>query len=239
MSWHLADICQCDGRTPSCSRCSSRMIPCEYIAEADKRRPNPTSHVLLERRATLLESVRPTLSMWRNHCPTTQNYLGGCTRMEHQAKKTRDQFILYRYSQGCIMPFPKLKAPKVEASLNFDQDGEFRYFGPSGRLHLDRGRSAERSYSSTHQCTMADGVSARKNQLIQSVTSLCGAERSILCMGTALVLGRQRAPLSRQRKTWRTILQSTPSELFFAIVTFTDRVDARSDPIRLGWESVL
>ncbi|KAF4609843.1 hypothetical protein G7Y89_g15780 [Cudoniella acicularis] len=65
----------------------------------------------------------------------------------------------------------------VEASLNFDQDGEFRYFGPSsGRLQFqtETGEDSENGIQdstpkSSIQSTMADGVSARKNQLIQSV----------------------------------------------------------------------
>lgn len=191
----MANVCQCDGRAPSCSRCASRKAPCEYDAEADKRRPTPKSYVLmLEKRIHLLEralksysldveesvarvlqssgeDVNPEAGSDGNSGLNNQSSSGcsyGSSNMENLPHSSSSRDSRRRAVEGTLT---------VEASLNFDQDGEFRYFGPSsGRLQFQtetRGHSEKdpegSALGSSIQSTVGDQVSARKNQLINSV----------------------------------------------------------------------
>ncbi|KAH9205941.1 fungal-specific transcription factor domain-containing protein [Leptodontidium sp. 2 PMI_412] len=108
---------KCDGRTPSCNRCSNRKVLCEYTSEADKRRPTPKAHVLmLEDRINLLEKALEFHSL-----DVEQSVAQPGTFASSPYNRSKEV-------EGTLT---------VEASLNFDQDGEFRYFGPSsGRLQF-------------------------------------------------------------------------------------------------------
>ncbi|KAH6713724.1 putative C6 transcription factor [Leptodontidium sp. MPI-SDFR-AT-0119] len=129
---------KCDGRTPSCNRCSNRKVLCEYTSEADKRRPTPKAHVLmLEDRINLLEKALEFHSLDVEQSPGTF-----ASSPYNRSKEV----------EGTLT---------VEASLNFDQDGEFRYFGPSsGRLQ----------FQTDPVETSGTGANiSEKNQLIKSV----------------------------------------------------------------------
>lgn len=195
---YLADACQCDGRTPSCNRCSNRKVLCEYTSEADKRRPTPKAHVLmLEDRINLLEKAlefhsldveQSVAQVLKSTTKSEPPYTGGrrFPSSENHSTSTSCNGGLGREGSDkpgtfASSPYNRSKEVEgtltVEASLNFDQDGEFRYFGPSsGRLQFQTdpvetsGTGANSSTpKSLEQSVMADGVSIRKNQLIKSV----------------------------------------------------------------------
>lgn len=115
---------QCDGVRPSCSRCLDRGVRCEYSTAEDGRQPAPKSYVvMLRNRIELLERVLQThgidpdatIQLLMENEPDTE-CAPACSNVDD----------LCTTFDGALT---------LDESLNFDQDGEVRYFGPtSGRL---------------------------------------------------------------------------------------------------------
>ncbi|KAL4880626.1 fungal-specific transcription factor domain-containing protein [Aspergillus karnatakaensis] len=111
------DIHQCDGIKPRCSRCQDRQLPCTYAIEGDGRRPASKSHVeLLRSRIEFLENTLKAHSIDFDSSPSdpVQPKSGSVSRSnEVSGSLSKDE------------------------SMNFEQDGEARYFGmASGRLEF-------------------------------------------------------------------------------------------------------
>ncbi|EEU34905.1 uncharacterized protein NECHADRAFT_39715 [Fusarium vanettenii 77-13-4] len=117
---------KCDARTPSCSRCSERAIECAYSTEEDKRRPAPKSYVdLLRSRIDHLERLLQAHSIDPDGMPNAHAVNDGVS----------DDLTL----RGEL---------SKDESMNFDQDGEARYFGPtSGRLEFKSLHKKRAEYS--------------------------------------------------------------------------------------------
>lgn len=124
-----ANISMCDGKKPSCSRCSIYSISCRYSDAEDGRRPAPKSYVLClrERIASLerlLEHHGIDAGTGDSTLSSLENPGGPGANLEPDMSSTMDS--LCESFQGELT---------LDGSLNFDQDGEMRYFGPtSGRL---------------------------------------------------------------------------------------------------------
>lgn len=134
------EILQCDGTRPSCSRCLDRGISCQYSTAEDGRQPAPKSYVvMLRNRIELLEKVLKTHGIDAD--ASVAQLIA-----EHEAS---NQSINPSCVSGCsnvddlCVTFDG--ALTLDESLNFDQDGEVRYFGPtSGRLLFRSSANGER-----------------------------------------------------------------------------------------------
>ncbi|KAJ5953089.1 uncharacterized protein N7479_011502 [Penicillium vulpinum] len=112
---------KCDGIRPSCSRCLERGVQCEYSTAEDGRQPAPKSYVvMLRNRIELLERVLQTHGidpdaaiqlMTENTEPSTE-WAPACSNVDD----------LCTTFDGALT---------LDESMNFDQDGEVRYFGPT------------------------------------------------------------------------------------------------------------
>lgn len=134
----LSSSIQCDGARPACSRCLSRGQPCQYPGGEDGRKPASKAYVdLLRRRIQALEQIL------RDHSIDIDASLAALSpRHPHLA----DAGSLTTHQE----PGDGETPPDVEAlcvafegtlsideALNYEDDGEFRYFGPtSGRQHF-------------------------------------------------------------------------------------------------------
>lgn len=125
-----ANVGQCDGTRPSCTRCLDRGVRCQYSTAEDGRQPAPKSYVMMLRnRIDLLERVLRVHGIDADSSvaelmaesnapnqPTDSSCAGGPSNLED----------LCGTFDGALT---------LDESLNFDQDGEVRFFGPtSGRL---------------------------------------------------------------------------------------------------------
>ncbi|OKO90612.1 Nitrogen assimilation transcription factor nit-4 [Penicillium subrubescens] len=120
---------KCDGVRPTCSRCLDRGVRCQYSTAEDGRQPAPKSYVvMLRNRIQLLERVLhahgidadASIAQFsaKSDSPGQPPDSGGT------AASNVDELCLT--FDGALT---------LDESLNFDQDGEVRYFGPSsGRL---------------------------------------------------------------------------------------------------------
>ncbi|KAJ5592012.1 uncharacterized protein N7459_002381 [Penicillium hispanicum] len=122
---------KCDGDRPSCSRCLDRGINCQYSKAEDGRQPAPKSYVvMLRNRIELLERV--LLSHGIDVDASIAQLM--------TENGTPPQATDLSSADGCSPNMDDLcmtfeGALTIDESLNFDQDGEVRYFGPtSGRL---------------------------------------------------------------------------------------------------------
>ncbi|CAL5867167.1 uncharacterized protein PFLUO_LOCUS1379 [Penicillium psychrofluorescens] len=118
---------KCDGTRPSCTRCLDRGVRCQYSTAEDGRQPAPKSYVvMLRNRIEMLERVLdshgidPDASvaqmMAEMDVPDQLVDPNGCSKLD----------------ELCVTFDGALT---LDESLNYDQDGEVRYFGPtSGRL---------------------------------------------------------------------------------------------------------
>ncbi|GAW24377.1 hypothetical protein ANO14919_139610 [Xylariales sp. No.14919] len=151
---------KCDGKAPSCSRCSARLIECRYSTTEDKRRPAPKAYVdLLRSRIEHLERILELHSISADGhlspqaSTLTMLYDGDASessRAEDPPRGRQDRCSpgASEATLGCA--FSKGALSKG-ASMNFDQDGEARYFGAtSGRLvfkDLEDNRGDSRGFS--------------------------------------------------------------------------------------------
>ncbi|KJK60987.1 fungal transcription factor regulatory middle homology region [Aspergillus parasiticus SU-1] len=131
---------KCDGNRPSCSRCSQWRVPCQYSVAEDGRRPASKTYVLLLRqRIESLERLleRHGIDARESNVPEQlpldrKSGVNGSIRHDDASS---DMDSLAENFKGRLA---------LDESLNFDQDGEMRYFGPtSGRLQF-QGSSSNR-----------------------------------------------------------------------------------------------
>ncbi|KAL3424926.1 hypothetical protein PVAG01_04207 [Phlyctema vagabunda] len=120
---------KCNGQQP-CLRCVARAADCHYAVEPDGRRPAPRSYVdLLRNRITNLERT-----LLANGIDVDEN--GSQIR---STKENLDEVSTADSDSNTELCTKFEGALTLEESLNFDQDGEIRYFGPaSGRLEFRR-----------------------------------------------------------------------------------------------------
>ncbi|PKX93393.1 Zn(II)2Cys6 transcription factor [Aspergillus novofumigatus IBT 16806] len=111
---------KCDGKKPSCSRCLQWSISCQYSSNEDGRRPASKSYVdLLRQRIQFLEDLLAKHGL----DPDAERSLG------------EDAAEVSSYMEALCDQFKGRLA--LDESLNFDDDGEMRFFGPtSGRLQF-------------------------------------------------------------------------------------------------------
>ncbi|KAI2709063.1 transcriptional regulator family: Fungal Specific TF [Penicillium roqueforti] len=116
---------KCDGVRPSCSRCLDRGVQCEYSTAEDGRQPAPKSYVvMLRNRIELLERVLHTHGI--DPDAAIQLMIKNGEPNPEWAPASSNVDDLCTTFDGALT---------LDESLNFDQDGEVRYFGPtSGRL---------------------------------------------------------------------------------------------------------
>ncbi|KAJ5900091.1 hypothetical protein N7495_004835 [Penicillium taxi] len=129
---------KCDGVRPSCARCFDRGIRCEYSTAEDGRQPAPKSYVvMLRNRIDILERVL------RSHGIDADAAIAQLMLENEDLNPTQDPCASgASYVDDLCVTFDG--ALTLDESLNFDQDGEVRYFGPtSGRLLF---RSSDSEY---------------------------------------------------------------------------------------------
>nr|XP_001395295.2 Zn(II)2Cys6 transcription factor [Aspergillus niger CBS 513.88] len=128
---------KCDGVKPSCSRCIQWNVSCQYSGTEDGRRPASKSYVLLLRQR--IESLEKLLD---KH---------GINSMDHGLDEAS-------YAMDSICESLKGQLSLAE-SLNFDKDGEMRYFGPtSGRLGFQGLPSSSRNSDTPQHNTPPDAA---------------------------------------------------------------------------------
>ncbi|OAL49308.1 hypothetical protein IQ07DRAFT_76934 [Pyrenochaeta sp. DS3sAY3a] len=132
---------KCDGNKPLCSRCGDRGLPCSYSLEQDGRRPAPKSYVeLLRARIELLER---TLKAHSLDVEESSNDAQGSPA--EQVQQVNDQ-----QPDNTIVPGSLSR----NAPLNFERDGEARYFGlSSGRLEFVGKLRSERGEAVPEEAT--------------------------------------------------------------------------------------
>ncbi|CRG92311.1 putative transcriptional regulatory protein C530,05 [Talaromyces islandicus] len=116
---------KCDGKKPACSRCLARGVECSYTTGEDGRRPASKTYVqLLRRRIDHLE--RLLLSQGDADSPTIPRRSGSNDEKLTEANLSSDYEDICSSFEGALC---------LDGSLNFDGDGQPRYFGAtSGRL---------------------------------------------------------------------------------------------------------
>ncbi|GAB1200341.1 hypothetical protein APSETT444_009711 [Aspergillus pseudonomiae] len=129
------NIHPCDGNKPSCARCSQWRISCQYSVTEDGRRPASKTYVLLLRQR--IESLERLLE--RHGIDARESQVPAQLPLDTKPGRNGDTSSeidsLAENFKGRLA---------LDESLNFDQDGEMRYFGPtSGRLQF-QGSSSNR-----------------------------------------------------------------------------------------------
>ncbi|KAJ5404470.1 hypothetical protein N7509_004341 [Penicillium cosmopolitanum] len=147
---------KCDGNRPSCSRCLDRGIRCQYSTAEDGRQPAPKAYVvMLRNRIELLERVLHSHGI---DPEASVAQLMAEDELSNQHQPTESEWA----SAGSNCNVEDLcgtfdGALTLDESLNFDQDGEVRYFGPtSGRLLFrssENDSPVEEAYSTDPSCT--------------------------------------------------------------------------------------
>lgn len=120
---------QCDGSRPTCSRCLDRGVRCHYSTAEDGRQPAPKSYVvMLRNRIQLLERVLQA------HGIDPDASIAQLSASSDSPEQPPDSCgPLASNTDELSLTFDG--ALTLDESLNFDQDGEVRYFGPSsGRM---------------------------------------------------------------------------------------------------------
>ena len=129
ISLWITNAFQCDGKRPSCSRCLQGDISCQYSVVEDGRRPASKTYVLSLRQR--IESLE--LLLERHGIDPHEREQPSSKRVDYAAtvKKGDEDAAIDERAEGV-----KGKLA-LDESLNFDKDGELRYFGPtSGRLEF-------------------------------------------------------------------------------------------------------
>ncbi|OTB09486.1 hypothetical protein M426DRAFT_316032 [Hypoxylon sp. CI-4A] len=113
---------KCDGTTPVCSRCRERALQCTYPITEDGRRPAPKSYVkMLRNRIDVLERTLEAHSI--DVETAVARTLSSTAGTDAQGSSNHGPNFVGSLSR--------------DAQLNFDHDGEARYFGiSSGRLEF-------------------------------------------------------------------------------------------------------
>ena len=122
-------VSQCDGNRPTCSRCLDRGVRCLYSTAEDGRQPAPKSYVvMLRNRIQLLERVLQAHGIDADASIAQLSATGDSPEQPPDSGGTLASNVheLSLTFDGALT---------LDESLNFDQDGEVRYFGPSsGRM---------------------------------------------------------------------------------------------------------
>ncbi|OKL59862.1 hypothetical protein UA08_04960 [Talaromyces atroroseus] len=122
---------KCDGKKPACSRCLARGVECSYSTEEDGRRPASKTYVLLLRRR-IEHLERLLLLQGVAHSPPVPGRLEANHEELTEPTLANDSLLSSDYEDICSSFEGALC---LDASLNFDRDGQPRYFGAtSGRL---------------------------------------------------------------------------------------------------------
>lgn len=136
---------QCDGARPACSRCLSRGQPCRYLEGEDGRKPASKAYVdLLCRRIQALEQIL------RNHSIDIDASLAALSSSHPHLADADSLTTNQRLDHAETGPDVKALcvafegALSIDEALNYEDDGELRYFGPtSGRQHFLSNSTAE------------------------------------------------------------------------------------------------
>ncbi|KAL4733168.1 fungal-specific transcription factor domain-containing protein [Aspergillus similis] len=198
---------KCDGKKPACSRCVHWQTSCQYSTVEDGRRPASKSYVL-----SLRQKIDSLERLLERH--------GVDPRKDKEGEQAIDE--LTESFEGRLA---------FEESLNFDKDGELRYFGPtSGRLQFQSSSAlhAEETVPSTAFCDRADAVTAEIGLSEHIQGHLIELYFTWEHPWFAVIDERLfRADMSSGGRYWSPLLH-------FSILAlgsrFTDRVDVRSDP---------
>ncbi|KAJ6014307.1 hypothetical protein N7540_008898 [Penicillium herquei] len=144
---------KCDGTRPSCSRCLDRGVRCQYSTAEDGRQPAPKSYVvMLRNRIELLEQVLKNNGI---DVEASVAQIVAENDVQYQSKDSTHGGLSPVEDDLCVTFEGALT---IDESLNFDQDGEVRYFGPtSGRLLFQS--STNHSPETYHDLTDACGAS--------------------------------------------------------------------------------
>ncbi|KAL1874422.1 hypothetical protein VTK73DRAFT_299 [Phialemonium thermophilum] len=126
---------KCDAKRPSCSRCVGRRLSCIYSTDDDNRGTAPKSYVrLLQARVRVLEQI-----LWLHSIDINES-------AAHLLEQSAFPTSTLRPGNDDVpnSAFDRLCASlddttSLNDSLNFEQDGEARHFGPtSGRLDIQK-----------------------------------------------------------------------------------------------------
>lgn len=130
-----------------CTRCSERNINCMYRSEEDGRKPASKSYVqLLRNRIDLLEAVLQSHSIdieasvaQLTAAGTTPQLNAVSTALAPGSSDPALAGLSPSAFDDLCTTFEG--ALSLDESVNYDQDGEMRYFGPSsGRLEFQTGK---------------------------------------------------------------------------------------------------
>ncbi|KAF6811841.1 hypothetical protein CMUS01_13180 [Colletotrichum musicola] len=160
---------KCDGQRPACSRCAERSINCLYRTEEDGRKPASKSYVqLLRNRIDLLEAVLQSHSIDVEASVAQLSAAGTALQLNHVAT-SRPSLTDPTLAGLSPAAFDDLCASfegalSLDESVNYDQDGEMRYFGPSsGRLEFQTETTPE---ADDHGSSPATTKSVESNRYI-------------------------------------------------------------------------
>ncbi|KAK9371423.1 fungal-specific transcription factor domain-containing protein [Lipomyces kononenkoae] len=146
---------KCDGRRPSCMRCLSHTIDCNYRAEEDGRRPASKAYVeLLRSRIDILERTLRSQGIDVDASVTKIVSSTSCGQPGHDRRAGTSSS---NFEELCASFEGALS---LDTSLNYDDDGELRYYGPaSGRLEFpscdDTSEDSPDAEKSQHHWTTA------------------------------------------------------------------------------------
>ncbi|PYH93346.1 hypothetical protein BO71DRAFT_327935 [Aspergillus ellipticus CBS 707.79] len=131
---------KCDGSKPSCSRCLGRQLQCVYTTDDDGRGTAPKSYVrLLQARISVLERILQLHSI--DIDASAAQLLEQDAALESTTEMNTGS-LCTEVSQLCAA-FEGTLA--LDEDLNFDQDGEARYFGTtSGRLAFQTSKETQK-----------------------------------------------------------------------------------------------
>ncbi|CEJ57830.1 hypothetical protein PMG11_06509 [Penicillium brasilianum] len=142
---------KCDGVRPTCTRCLDRGVRCQYSTAEDGRQPAPKSYVvMLRNRIQLLERVLQAHGIDADASIAQLSATGHSPGQPPDSTETAAANV-----DDVCLTFDG--ALTLDESLNFDQDGEVRYFGPSsGRLlfrSLENDSPSEEAHNIDVHCT--------------------------------------------------------------------------------------
>ncbi|CAG8044172.1 unnamed protein product [Penicillium nalgiovense] len=141
---------KCDGNRPSCSRCIDRGVQCEYSTAEDGRQPAPKSYVImLRKRIELLERVLHTHGIDPDAAVQLMTKNGEASTESPACSNVDDLCTTF---DGALT---------LDESLNFDQDGEVRYFGPTSMRLQFRSSSKDLPNEEAYQ---SDGPATRTGE---------------------------------------------------------------------------
>ncbi|OKL63508.1 hypothetical protein UA08_02057 [Talaromyces atroroseus] len=148
---------KCDGASPFCSRCAQRGIACQYRAEEDRRRPAARSYAeMLRGRIDLLERVIRLNSVDFDASIAVLKTRERSRKLGDESPLSSDEALDGDANSSpaiCEEPSESFSGMlSSDKALNFERDGEIRYFGPtSGRLNF-----GSRDCNTTYRTKVSD-----------------------------------------------------------------------------------